>query len=376
MSEKALHIVAFAVPYPPNYGGVIDVFYKLKYLHQAGIDVHLHCFTYGNHLPDKTLEKYCKTVSYYPRKTGLLTQFSWIPYIVKSRKVKSLLFDLQKDNNPILFEGLHCCGFLAHSSLTNRLKIYRESNIEHHYYQHLSKASDQWLKKIFYKVEALRLKYFQKTLQHADKMLVVSESDTSYLKRVFPHHDIRHLPSFHANQQVDVLSGKGDYVLYHGKLSVEENLVAATYIIKHIFSNITVPLKIAGLTPPSSLKKLVAQYPHIELIENPSNEEMDALIQHAQIHLLMTFQPTGLKLKLLNTLYKGRHVLVNKHMIAGTHLKSLCHVADTNKEFIQEINFLMKKEFDNQMIKHRTIILQQHYSNEKNLENLLTVLFE
>ena len=30
--DKEVHIVSFDVPYPPNYGGVIDVFYKIKTL--------------------------------------------------------------------------------------------------------------------------------------------------------------------------------------------------------------------------------------------------------------------------------------------------------------------------------------------------------
>ena len=38
--EKHLHIISFDVPYPANYGGVIDVFYKLKALHAEGIKIH------------------------------------------------------------------------------------------------------------------------------------------------------------------------------------------------------------------------------------------------------------------------------------------------------------------------------------------------
>ena len=37
MPDKHLHIVSFSIPYPANYGGVIDVFYKLVALHKAGI---------------------------------------------------------------------------------------------------------------------------------------------------------------------------------------------------------------------------------------------------------------------------------------------------------------------------------------------------
>lgn len=36
MDEKRLHIISFNIPYPPNYGGVIDVFYKLEALSGNG----------------------------------------------------------------------------------------------------------------------------------------------------------------------------------------------------------------------------------------------------------------------------------------------------------------------------------------------------
>ena len=35
-SKKEVEIISFDVPYPPNYGGVIDVYYKLKALKKAG----------------------------------------------------------------------------------------------------------------------------------------------------------------------------------------------------------------------------------------------------------------------------------------------------------------------------------------------------
>ena len=46
MPDKHLHIVSFDIPYPPNYGGVIDVYYKLKALHRKGVKIILHCFEY------------------------------------------------------------------------------------------------------------------------------------------------------------------------------------------------------------------------------------------------------------------------------------------------------------------------------------------
>ena len=47
MSEQHLHIVSFDVPWPANYGGVIDVFHRARTLTEMGVKVHLHCFEYG-----------------------------------------------------------------------------------------------------------------------------------------------------------------------------------------------------------------------------------------------------------------------------------------------------------------------------------------
>jgi hypothetical protein len=43
--DKHLHIVCLDIPYPADYGGVVDLFYKIKSLHQLGVKIHLHCFT-------------------------------------------------------------------------------------------------------------------------------------------------------------------------------------------------------------------------------------------------------------------------------------------------------------------------------------------
>ena len=87
MPDRHLNIVSFSIPFPANYGGVIDIFYKLKALHWAGIKIHLHCFQYDRPEAEE-LNAYCETVNYYQRKTGLSAQFSLKPYIVESRQAK------------------------------------------------------------------------------------------------------------------------------------------------------------------------------------------------------------------------------------------------------------------------------------------------
>jgi hypothetical protein len=42
--QNFLHVVAFNVPYPPDYGGIIDIYYKLKALSADGTRIILHAF--------------------------------------------------------------------------------------------------------------------------------------------------------------------------------------------------------------------------------------------------------------------------------------------------------------------------------------------
>src|SRR5258707_923057 len=102
MSDTHLHIVALDVPWPVNYGGVVDLFYKLKALHQLGVKIHLHCFTQSGREPQDELNKYCVSVHYYLRKKNISSFSLYLPFIVKSRKNEELITNLNKDDHPVL----------------------------------------------------------------------------------------------------------------------------------------------------------------------------------------------------------------------------------------------------------------------------------
>lgn len=374
-SDSYIHIVAFDVPWPANYGGVIDVFHKIRLLKSEGIKVILHCFIYGDRGMADSLTNYCEEVHYYPRKTGIIQQLSLKPYIVNSRKSTKLLKRLLQDNHPILFEGLHSCFLMDHPQLANRIKIYRESNIEHQYYVHLSKATHHPGQKLFFLLESLRLKIFQRILKNATLMLVVSEADTEYLQKHFPNKKVNYLPSFHENDSVICKPGKGEFFLYHAKLSVAENAVAAEFLVQKIFANLPHTLVIAGMNPSEGLKKLCASAKNVKLISNPSEIEMDKLQTEAQAHILLTFQATGLKLKLLNSLYKGRFCITNSAILHGTGLHDLCIVADEISELKAIVHQTALMSFDENQISLRISKLSDFYNNKNNIREMLDLIF-
>lgn len=378
MKDLHLHIIAFDIPYPPDYGGVIDVFYKIKSLSEAGVRIHLHCFQY-NRKPEKKLEELCFSVNYYPRRNGIKTHLSLKPYIVGSRISADLEKELLKDEYPILFEGLHTCHPLKDKRFEKRMKIYRESNIEHLYYFHLFKAEKGIRNKIFFLLESFRLRHFQKYLRHADLMLVVSEDDRKYLSALFPRKRIDYMPSFHREEGVFMKEGKGDFALYHGKLSVPENWQAAKFLISEVWEASMPELIISGQNPDPSLVQAAKGKRNIRILPNPSEEKMFELIRDAHLHIMVTFQPTGLKLKLLNAMYNGRFCLVNRNMVAGTNLAPLCLIAETPDELREKAMSCFSEEFTDDMIRARLMHLETTYSNKKScneLVNLLTLHYE
>jgi len=373
MPDLHLHIISFDIPYPANYGGVIDVFYKIKALHAAGVKIHLHCFEYHRE-PAPELDVFCETVHYYPRKTGLLAALSWKPYIVFGRRSDELLRNLCRDDFPILFEGLHSCYYLSHPLLKNRIKIYRESNIEHHYYFHLSVVEKNFFKKVYFIFSGIKLRTFQKILVHSSMMFTVSREDQQYLKTCFPENAVEYLPSLHHDNDINIFPGKGNYALYHGNLSVGENYRAAEHLIRHVFNDSSVKLIIAGLNPPRGLADLVERHENVKLVANPTNEEMFRLIRDAQVNILITFQATGLKLKLLNALFNGRFCLVNPEMIVGTTLGDLCEIGNNVEELKQKVEVLMQQSFSEAQISFRREQLLKWHSNDENCRALINFI--
>ncbi len=372
--NRKVHLVSFAVPFPPNYGGVIDVYYKIAQLKSLGVSVILHAFTYGSRQMEDT-SSLCEKVYYYERKRSFFDQFSSLPFIVKSRDHKDLLVNLSKDNHPILFEGLHTTYFINHPALRERRKFLRMHNIESDYYFHLYMAEKRWLNKIFFLLESKKLKRYEDRVlaQQGISILAISEKDQNYLKGKFGNSHF--IGAFHSFTEVVSQIGRGNFAFYHGKLDVAENNEAAIFLVNEVFSKVGYPLIIAGANPSAELVKVVSQLKHVQIKSDLNTAEIHTLLKDAQINVLPTFQSTGVKLKLLSALFSGRFCLVNDMMVAGTSLQGFCRIANSTEEWIAAIDELREKEFSVQHIAERKQIEGSSFSNEANAKNLYALLF-
>ena len=289
-----------------------------------------------------------------------LQHLSRRPFIVTSRDNRALRKRLAADSLPILIEGIHCCSILEDRALCqNRTVIVRAHNIETDYYSMLAAAERKPLRKAYLSLEASKLRRYENILTSADAVLAVSQADAGKLSAIGCR-NVHVVPCGHPYTSVTSPLGGGDYALYHGNLSVPENESAATYLIENVFSSSPHSLIVAGREPSQRLRSLADRHPNVTLVPSPDDLTMSRLIADAQINILVTAQPTGLKLKLLYSLFAGRHCIVNSNMLSGTPLAPLCTVADTPEAIRQAVHQLMDTPFDNTHLQRRQQLLQPY----------------
>ena len=369
MPKNILHIVSFENPYPPNYGGVIDVFYKVKALHKLGVQIHLHCFV-SDRTDYSILKQYCAEYYTYPKIKNLLYFLSLKPMAVKFRESKVLEANLQKVKAPVLFEGLHTTSVLNYINLENRKLLLRAHNIEHDYYNGLANSEKGILKKQLLKIEARKFKRYERLLKKVDTVLAISHFEKDYFNKQEGVNSV-YLPAFQGYSKVADLSPFGEYAFYHGDLSISDNLKVAHFLI-NVFKDLDYPLVIAGSKNLDILKTAVKQYSNISCKKISTKKDLKKLFAGAHINICYSFQRSGTKLKVIHSLYEGRHCVVNENVIDDPKILEQCTLAKTEDELIKAVGDLRNQPFIQS--KEREDALDSVYNVEKNAQKIIALL--
>ena len=369
--NKKLNIVSFNVPYPPDFGGAIDVFYKLKALSEAGVKIYLHTFDYGRGKPPE-LERYCEKVHYYRRNRSFWKNLQITPFIVTSRKNRELINNLNASEAPVLFEGIHTTAPLRNKAFNSVKSLVRMHNLEQDYYMGLFRNEPNFAKKLFYWMESKKLKRYQRVLNTCDKVLSISPSDQAYFEENLTT-PCEFLPAFHANEKVRHLKKKGYFALYHGDLSVWDNRKAAHFLVG-VFSKLDIPLIVAGRTDDKKLLEKIEVAKNLKFISLQTQDQLDDLLQRAHMNIFWSNNASGIKIKLLNALYNGRFCLVNQPVVEGSGLEDLCEVVDDEKALVYKAIQLMDIEFSDEQFLHRKEKMAP-YDVRQNTRRLLEILY-
>ncbi|TXH20917.1 MAG: glycosyltransferase [Chitinophagaceae bacterium] len=372
--QYSIHIVSFDVPWPVDYGGMFDIMNTIIEFKKMNVDVYLHCFLYNERGKPKELNKYCKEVFYYQRKSFAQSFSFKTPYIVSSRLNHELIERLNQNSFPVLIQGIHCTGIIPYLRKDKKICV-RMHNEEYIYYSELAKQSGNLLKKIYYKWESVLLHQYYKHLNKNISISCLSKIDIPHFEKL-GFKNIHYTPILINWQSINSNTDKGCMCFFHGNLSIAENENAAIWLLTSVFSKLKIPFAIAGKNPTNKLLKNAGLCVHTCLIANPTEKELNDLIQKAQVNVLPLFNTnsTGIRLKLLHALFEGKHCLVSRTMVEGSELMPLCHIADRKKDFEQKISHLYQTPFTEKEKELRKEVLLKIYNNEKNAKQLLDCL--
>lgn len=369
MPTPDLHIIAFAVPYPPDYGGAIEVWNRIKALHKEGVHISLHCFLYGNFLPQPAINPFVNEVHYYSRSIWPVFFTRGQPFVVTSRKNKLLLARLLQDRIPILFEGAQTTAWC--DVLRDRKRLLRSHNIEHQYYKHLSRYSSGLTSIMFSRESQCLEEYEINNAGKYDAVFTISPTDQDWYSEMGSNAVF--VPPFHGLSEVTSEIGRGEYVLYHGDLSIDINQQAVLEILRSVTFSPSMPIVVAGKAGDSSFESKVASFPNLRREANVTQDKMMDIIRKAQVTLIHSLHAEGMKLKLFPALYRSRFVAANSLSRTGTSLDDALHFY-TPDTMTDVIHFLYNQPFTQEELNMRQFILGTQPDDQEKARQIIRYL--
>ena len=163
-SQKRVLVVSPDIPYPPNHGGRVDVWNRLKLLRSLGFKVDL--IATGKTKPTveeaRIINKTVENFTFCLRKNKIIDMFRFLPLQINSR-MQLAEVEIKSEYDLTILESEYVYGILKNDSLKSRNFIMRIHNDEVRYFKELGSSAKWGFNKIYYFLESLKFKYFEKS---------------------------------------------------------------------------------------------------------------------------------------------------------------------------------------------------------------------
>ncbi len=329
----------------------------------------MHLFIERNNLSN-TLQQECEHIHYYKQKAGHTGFCFDMPYSVSTRSDEALVERLNQNDFPIIFHGIESTYFLSKGYFHNRKIVVRLQTWKHQKYKKLCQTHPIGLHKIDYKLKELRYAKFEKNLCQKHKCIASIKTDE--YSNELTHETIPHFIGMATPMGIE---GNGHYCLFHGDFSNKSTELAAQWLLKEVFNEVELPFVIVAKNPSVEIENLAHEKLHTCIVSNPSDKELIELIKKAHINILPTIGLSEKNNDLILSTQLGRHIIINRERADITDLKSICHIADTAKEFKEKITALFDLPFTINDIEKREQVFREEFDDKKNTATLIKLLY-
>ena len=342
------------IPYPPNTGGRIVMYNRIKQLKILGNQIHL--ITIVDNMNEVNLQeigKICNTVKLINRKQTKLENLAktfLFPYCVASRtssKISDIVDSLiEKKKCDIVF-----CEFpqMAYNLLNLKNKgkcklILSLHNIESETMHSLAKCMKSPLKKLIYDIEAKRLRKIEDKIVNNkvfDAICFVSDKDMIYFKQRYPDFcGMLWLSPIGADTHIIQNKTKEKNIILVGKMNYQPNIAGALWLVSKVIPTVLeeepcVKLYIVGKDPTDEVRNLANDH----IIVTGTVESVENYYNQAMIAVLPIFEGGGVKTKLIEAASYAMPIVSTTFGIKGTSFgkDNEIIIADTEDDFAKGI---------------------------------------
>ncbi|WP_448606178.1 glycosyltransferase [Paenimyroides ceti] len=344
MQHKKILIVSGFTPYPANFGGAIDVWERIKGLHQLGWQVSL--LVTDKAAPKaaalSVIEKRVSNFYYVERKNRAIDMIGTLPLQVRSReKLEKVLINDSFD--VVLLEGEFCLPIIKNKSIHYKHLVIRVHNNESAYYKALGKSSISIKEKLYYSIEAGRIKKFTDcAFNKADQLWFISQDDlkeSAYKKKgVFMPFPIN-------EEMVPACIKETKTILFMGSLFMQNNLYGLDWYLKkvhfHLLKYPDYKLVVVGSTKgnDTELRRKYKDHERLELYFNQT--DLKPFYDAAVAFINPMFHGSGVKVKSINALVNGLPLVSTDIGSEGIGLTSdMFWIANDAETFLSQIEEL------------------------------------
>ncbi|KIM02624.1 MAG: hypothetical protein KN64_14640 [Sulfurovum sp. AS07-7] len=392
MSKKIL-IIASDFPYPPNHGGRVDVFERIKVLKSLDYQVSLVSTikTQPNKDEMSYMENFIEDNLLIKRRQSIFDLFSCKPYQVTSRNnhkdIKVVLKNIRNETfDACIVEGHYGLDLFEsiNRSCNINKKYLRVHNDERKYFKELAKSTNNILKKIFYYLESIKFSYYEKNFFKKNIIkacLHVSDDEYKIYKNNYQFINHIFLPaSVDVNDFKKYTKKNNKTVLFIGSLFMPNNIEGLMWYLKNIHNNLCkifqdYNLVIAGNSKGFDVQSFIEtlnKFTNIIFYDSPEN--LDDLYLESCVFINPMLSGAGVKLKTINAVKYGLPIVSTEIGNEGTGLihKSHLLVAKNDNDFLQHMIHLLEDEsLRNSLVLNAQRFLLENYNQTKNLWGLI-----
>lgn len=379
---KSLLFITTQLPFPPISGGVIKSWKLVEYLSQH-YSLTVAYFLKNNDrdyeakfLDAVTIAGHIAIPLEIPRTPANLirSNFLGIPLNLYRNYSKALKKEIS------LVSDVHDCIFIDHYEMFQYVPedyhgkiVLHQHNCEYLMWERFGAIEHHILKKFALYNQAFWIKRYEKKIcEKADSILAApndieelvnigADKEKFYLTYHLGDEELMHLPPL-------TFKDNSPTLLYIGTLSWEANVDGLVWFISEVWQKLSsqiqgIQLKVVGKNPDTRLTTIAAAYDNITFMGFV--EELDMVYQDAQIFICPLRFGSGIKVKVMNALYRGIPCVTTDIGIEGLMAVDGIHylLANTPDEYITQIRKLLsQKELWESISYNARALASEHYT--------------